>query len=70
MEGDKMEDGSGIKIKLPTTIAGFVILATGIVVLLKGIWMTSPLGTFTWGVILSVGLLLIIIGVIAISRGE
>lgn len=49
------------------TIAGFIILATGITVLLKGVWMTAPIGTMTWGVILSVGMMLIIIGVIAIS---
>ena len=49
------------------TIAGFIILGTGITVLLKGVWMTTPIGTMTWGVILSVGMMLIIIGVIAIS---
>lgn len=55
------------EIFISKTIAGFIILATGIVVTLKGILMTSPLGTVTWGVILLVGMMLIIIGVIAIS---
>jgi len=49
------------------TIAGFVILVTGIAVLLKGVWLTTPLGTVTWGIILSVGMILIIIGALAIS---
>jgi multisubunit Na+/H+ antiporter MnhB subunit len=49
------------------TIAGFVILGTGITVLLKAVWMTSPIGTMTWGIILSVGMLLILLAVIAIS---
>lgn len=55
------------EIFISKTIAGFIILATGIVVTLKGILMTSPLGTVTWGVILLVGMMLIIIGTIAIS---
>lgn len=55
------------EIFISKTIAGFIILATGIVVTLKGILMTSPLGTVTWGVILLVGMTLIIIGTIAIS---
>jgi len=49
------------------TIAGFIILGTGITVLLKAVWMTAPIGTLTWGIILSVGMLLILLAVIAIS---
>ena len=49
------------------TIAGFVILGTGITVLLKAVWMTAPMGTLTWGIILSVGMLLILLAVVAIS---
>jgi len=49
------------------TIAGFIILGTGITVLLKAVWMTAPMGTFTWGIILSVGMLLILLAVVAIS---
>ncbi len=49
------------------TIAGFIILSTGIIITLKGIWMTSPLGTSTWGIILLMGMMLIIIGAITIS---
>ena len=56
------------EIFISKTIAGFIILATGIVVLLKGIWMTYPLGTVTWGVIIFVGVMLILIGIIAISH--
>jgi len=49
------------------TIAGFIILGTGITVLLKAVWMTSPIGNLTWGIILSVGMLLILLAVVAIS---
>jgi hypothetical protein len=49
------------------TIAGFIILATGITVLLKGVWLTTPIGNGTWLIILSVGMMLIIIGALAIS---
>ena len=49
------------------TIAGFIVLGTGITVLLKAVWMTAPIGTLTWGIILSVGMLLILLAVIAIS---
>jgi len=49
------------------TIAGFIILGTGITVLLKAVWMTAPIGTLTWGIMLSVGILLILLAVIAIS---
>ena len=49
------------------TIAGFIILGTGITVLLKAVWMTAPIGTLTWGIILSVGMLLILLAVVAIS---
>jgi len=49
------------------TIAGFIILGTGITVLLKAVWMTAPIGTLTWGIILSMGMLLILLAVIAIS---
>jgi len=49
------------------TIAGFVVLGTGITVLLKAVWMTAPIGTLTWGIILSVGMLLILLAVVAIS---
>ena len=52
---------------LSKTIAGFIILATGIAVTLKGILWTSPLATFTWGVIILVGMILIVIGVISIT---
>ena len=52
------------------TIAGFIILGTGITVLLKAVWMTDPLGTMTWGIILAVGMLLILLAVIAISYGR
>lgn len=52
---------------LSKTIAGFIILATGIAVTLKGILLTSPLGTVTWGVIILVGMILIVIGVISIT---
>jgi len=55
------------KIIISRTIAGFVILGTGIIVLLKAVWMTAPLGTLTWGVILSVGMLLILLAVVSIS---
>ena len=55
-------------IRLPTTIAGFITLGTGIAVLTKAIWMTSIFGELTWYVILCVGILLIIIGVFAVSR--
>ena len=48
-------------------IAGFIILGTGIIVLLKGVWMTAPIGNLTWGIILSVGMLLILVAVVAIS---
>ena len=49
------------------TIAGFIVLGTGITVLLKAVWMTAPIGTMTWGIILSVGMLLILLAVVAIS---
>ena len=49
------------------TIAGFIVLGTGITVLLKAVWMTAPIGTLTWGIILSVGMLLILLAVVAIS---
>jgi len=49
------------------TIAGFIILGTGITVLLKAVWMTAPIGTLTWGIMLSVGMLLILLAVVAIS---
>jgi len=49
------------------TIAGFVVLGTGITVLLKAVWMTAPIGNMTWGIILSVGMLLILLAVVAIS---
>lgn len=49
------------------TIAGFIILGTGITVLLKAVWMTAPVGTLTWGIMLSVGMLLILLAVVAIS---
>jgi hypothetical protein len=49
------------------TIAGFIVLGTGITVLLKAVWMTAPMGTLTWGIILSVGMLLILLAVVAIS---
>ena len=49
------------------TIAGFIVLGTGIIVLLKAVWMTAPIGTLTWGLILSVGMLLILLAVVAIS---
>jgi hypothetical protein len=55
------------EIFISKTIAGFIILSTGIVITLKGIWMTSPLGTSTWGIILLIGMMLIIIGAITIS---
>ena len=56
------------KIRVPTTIAGFIVLGTGIAVLLKAIWTTSLLGETTWYVLLFVGILLIIIGIVAVSR--
>ena len=56
------------KIRVPTTIAGFIVLGTGIAVLLKAIWTTSLLGETTWYVLLFVGILLIIIGMVAVSR--
>lgn len=56
------------KIRVPTTIAGFIVLGTGIAVLLKAIWTTSLLGGTTWYVLLFVGILLIIIGIVAVSR--
>ena len=56
------------KIRIPTTIAGFIVLGTGIAVLLKAIWTTSMLGGTTWYVLLFVGILLIIIGIVAVSR--
>ena len=56
------------KIRMPTTIAGFIVLGTGIAVLLKAIWTTSLLGETTWYVLLFVGILLIIIGIVAVSR--
>ena len=56
------------KIRVPATIAGFIVLGTGIAVLLKAIWTTSLLGETTWYVLLSVGILLIIIGIVAVSR--
>ncbi len=49
------------------TIAGFIVLGTGITVLLKAVWMTASMGTLTWGIILSVGMLLILLAVVAIS---
>ena len=49
------------------TIAGFIILGTGITVLLNAVWMTAPIGTLTWGIMLSVGILLILLAVVAIS---
>ena len=55
------------KIIVSRTIAGFIILGTGITVLLKAVWMTAPLGTLTWGIILSAGMLLILLAVAAIS---
>ncbi len=55
-------------IRVPTTIAGFITLGTGIAVLTRAIWMTSIFGDITWYVILCVGILLIIIGVFAVSR--
>jgi len=48
-------------------IAGFIVLGTGITVLLKAVWMTAPIGTLTWGIMLSVGILLILLAVVAIS---
>ena len=56
------------EIFISKTIAGFIILSTGIVITLKGIWMTSPLGTSTWGIILLIGMMLIITGAITISH--
>ncbi len=56
------------KMRVPTTIAGFIVLGTGIAVLLKAIWTTSLLGETTWYVLLFVGILLIIIGIVAVSR--
>lgn len=56
------------KIRVPATIAGFIVLGTGIAVLLKAIWTTSLLGETTWYVLLFVGILLIIIGIVAVSR--
>lgn len=56
------------KIRMPTTIAGFIVLGTGIAVLLQAIWTTSLLGGTTWYVLLFVGILLIIIGIVAVSR--
>ena len=55
------------KIRVPSTVAGFIILATGITVLLKGVWMTSPLGTLSWVIILAVGVLLILTGTVTVS---
>jgi hypothetical protein len=49
------------------TIAGYIILGTGITVLLKAVWMTDSMGTLTWGIIISVGMLLILLAVFAIS---
>ena len=49
------------------TIAGYIILGTGIAVLLRAVWMTTSMGTLTWGIILSVGMLLIMMAIIAIS---
>ena len=66
---EKMIGNKTRKIKIPITIAGFIVLAIGIVVLLNAIFMTSP-GEFTiWGITLTVGILLIIIGVLAIHHG-
>ena len=58
------------EIRLPSTVAGFIVLATGIIVLLKGVWMTSPIQLLTWGIILGVGMLLILIGTVSISLKE
>jgi len=69
VRGEKMVPGKGKKIKIPITIAGFIVLVTGIAVLLNGIFMTSPSELMIWGVILTVGILLIMIGVIAIHHG-
>jgi uncharacterized membrane protein HdeD (DUF308 family) len=52
---------------LSKTIAGFIILITGIGVTIKGILFTTSPGTSTWGVIIFVGMVLIVIGIIAIS---
>jgi len=67
----KEERSSGIYMdtfRLPIIIAGFITLGTGIAVLTKAIWMTSIFGDLTWYVTLSVGILLIIIGIFAVSR--
>ena len=55
------------RIVLLRTVSGFIILGTGLTVLLKGIWMTEPVGNFTWAVTLCVGMLLVIIAALAIS---
>ena len=52
---------------LSKTIAGFILLITGVGITLKGILLTSPIGTVTWEAIILVGMILIVIGVIAIS---
>ncbi len=70
-ESRENEDESMIyveKIRVPATIAGFIVLGTGIAVLLKAIWTTSLFGETTWYVLLFVGILLIIIGMVAVSR--
>jgi len=55
------------RIKIPSTVAGYIILVTGLAVLLKGVWLTNPAYIGTWGIILAVGMLLTIIGTVTIA---
>lgn len=72
-EDEKKEDRSKIYMKnsrIPTILAGFITLATGIAVLVQAIWMTNIFGNLNRYVIISVGMLLIIIGIFTVSRSN
>ena len=64
---EELNDIYSDKIEVPIIIAGFITLGTGIAVLSKAVWMTSPLGDISWYVTLFVGILLVLIGIFAIS---
>ena len=56
--------------RISTTIAGFIILISGITILFKTIWIQSPLEDSTAYVVLFVGLFLILLGTLTVNRGE
>ena len=64
------KDSITSRIKIPTTLAGFIILLSGVLILFKTIFIPSPLENSTAYIILFVSLFLILLGTITVNRGE